>query len=88
MTCVSKPGGLICSTSRAHKLLYKAWNIGGQTIQQALLDGLFKANFYNKIDISNKHVLAAIGEKAGVMSKQEVRNFNADSPFADLPPDS
>jgi len=70
-----KPGGLICSTSRAHKLLYKAWKIGGQPTQQALLDALFKANFYNKIDISNKHVLAAIGEKAGVMSNQKILDY-------------
>jgi predicted DsbA family dithiol-disulfide isomerase len=70
-----KQGGLICSTFRAHKLLYKAWNIGGQTTQQALLDGLFKANFYDKIDISNKNILAAIGEKAGVLSKQEIVDY-------------
>ena len=63
--------GKLCSTFRAHKLLFKAWKVGGQKTQQAMLNGIFKAYFTDVADISDKGVLADIAEKAGVLGRKE-----------------
>ena len=68
----SKYNGKICSTLRAHRLLLKAWKLGGQNAQQNLLDGLFKAYFEETLDISNLDVLAVVAQEASIMNKPDV----------------
>jgi len=67
--------GKLCSTFRAHKLLFKAWKVGGQKTQQAMLSGIFKAYFTDVADISDKGVLADIAEKAGVLGRKEALKY-------------
>ena len=44
--------GIITQTTLAHRLLLKAWKLGGQQKQQALLTVLFKGYFEELADIS------------------------------------
>jgi len=67
--------GKLCSTVRAHRLLLKAWKLGGQNTQQKLLDGLFKASFEMSLEISNLDVLATIAQEAGIMNKQQALEY-------------
>jgi predicted DsbA family dithiol-disulfide isomerase len=77
--------GKICSTLRAHRLLLRAWKLGGQNTQQKLLDGLFKASFEEALDISNLDVLATIAQEAGVMNKPEALNYlNSDEDLQEV----
>jgi predicted DsbA family dithiol-disulfide isomerase len=67
--------GKLCSTFNAHRLLYRAWRLGGQKTQQALLDVIFKAYLGESAVISEKKVLADIAERAGVMGREQVSRF-------------
>lgn len=66
-------GGKFSQTTRAHRLLLKAWQSGGQVQQQRLLTLLFRAHFEQTEDIGNVEMLADRAEKSGLMSKEMVR---------------
>jgi predicted DsbA family dithiol-disulfide isomerase len=70
-----KIGGKLCSTTRAHRLLLKAWKVGGQSTQQTVLDAIFKAYFGELLDISNVDILATVAQDAGLMDKQEALEY-------------
>ncbi|KAI0687655.1 thioredoxin-like protein [Cytidiella melzeri] len=67
--------GLITQTTLAHRLLFKAWKLGGQTKQQALLVVLFKAYFEKSENIGDTHILAQAAVTADVLSKDEAIKF-------------
>jgi len=70
-----KLNGKMCSTTRAHRLLLKAWKVGGQNTQQNVLVALFKAYFNEVLDISNVDVLATVAQEAGLMNRQEALKY-------------
>ncbi|OBZ72640.1 Uncharacterized protein YwbO [Grifola frondosa] len=67
--------GTISQTTKAHRLSLKAWKLGGQHLQEALLDAIFKAYFEDGKNIGNCAVLSDLAEVAGVMSKDEAITF-------------
>lgn len=64
--------GIITQTTLAHRMLLKAWQIGGQASQQAFLTVLFKGYFENLANIGDTEVLANMAVDAKLMSKEEV----------------
>ena len=69
----SRPGGILVNTDRAHRLAYKAWKKGGQSLQQTVISNLFQALTIDHKDVSNIDVLSEIAEASCLMSKDEVR---------------
>lgn len=67
--------GIITQTTLAHRLLLKAWKLGGQQKQQALLTVLFKGYFEELVNIGDTDVLADAAVRAGLFSRDEVRLF-------------
>ncbi len=65
--------GIITQTTLAHRLLLKAWKLGGQAKQQALLTALFKGYFECLINIGDTDALADAAVTAKLMSREEVR---------------
>lgn len=67
--------GIITQTTLAHRLMLKAWKMGGQTKQQALLTTLFKVFFEELANIGDTNVLADAAVSADLMTKEEVGQF-------------
>ena len=65
--------GLITQTTKAHRLLLKAWRIGGQEKQLPLLHALFKGYFEEAQNMGDDAVLADAAAQTGVMPREEVR---------------
>ncbi|KAI0058638.1 thioredoxin-like protein [Artomyces pyxidatus] len=70
-------GGPMSVTTNAHRLMTKAYEMGGSSMQSALLPIIFKAYSEEELDISNDDVLAEAAEQAGIMSKSEALRFLA-----------
>lgn len=66
-------------TTRAHRLVQKAYQLGGQRLQVPVLCAIFKAHMEDGKDIADYDVLADLAESAGTMSKAEVRR--SDFPY-------
>ncbi|KAA1467566.1 thioredoxin-like protein [Dentipellis sp. KUC8613] len=64
--------GKIAQTTRAHRLMSKALEIGGSPLQLKLVRLLFKAYMEEEQDIADMGMLSEMAECAGVMSKDEV----------------
>ena len=64
--------GVITQTTLAHRLLAKAWHLGGQAKQLPLLEGLFKAYFEEGKNVGDIQVLAEVAASAGLLSEEEV----------------
>ncbi|KAF9475110.1 thioredoxin-like protein [Pholiota conissans] len=67
--------GVMSQTTRAHRLVQKAYKLGGQKLQVPLLCAVFKAHMEDAKDIADINVLAEIAESAGTMSKAEAIAF-------------
>jgi len=67
--------GQLSQTTRAHRLSAKAYIVGGQELQQALLQSYFKAYFEEGKDIGNLDLLGDLAQSAGIMTKDETINF-------------
>jgi predicted DsbA family dithiol-disulfide isomerase len=67
--------GVMTQTTLAHRLLLKAWKIGGQATQQALLTVIFKSYFEDLANIGDTNVLADMAVTANLMTKEEVRRY-------------
>ena len=65
--------GWLCQTIRAHRLLRKAYMLGGQELQEKVLEAIFYAYFTEGKNIADIHFLGELAEEAGVFSKDEVR---------------
>jgi predicted DsbA family dithiol-disulfide isomerase len=71
--------GILVNTDRAHRLAYRAWKKGGQSLQQTVISNLFKALTIEHKDISNVNILSEIAEASCLMSKDEaVTYINSD----------
>ncbi|KAI0255123.1 thioredoxin-like protein [Lactifluus subvellereus] len=76
-------GGPVSLTISAHRLIAKAYEIGGPAAQAALMTPIFRAYQENELDISDPEVLADAAEQAGIMSRVEVLSFlNSDECLA------
>ena len=64
--------GKVSQTTRAHRLTMKAMQVGGSSVQQALVRLIFKAYMEEEQDIADIGNLSEMAECAGVMSKNEV----------------
>jgi len=67
--------GLLSQSTRAHRLSVKAYQVGGQEMQQAVLLAYFKAYFHEGNDIGNLDVLGDIAQNAGLMGKEQTIDF-------------
>jgi hypothetical protein len=59
-------------TVNAHRLVSKAYEIGGSAVQSTLLTLIFRAYYEDDLDINDHQVLADAAEEAGVMSNIKV----------------
>lgn len=67
--------GPITQTTLAHRLLLKAWRIGGQRLQLPLLNYMFKGYFAEGLNVADEEILAKAAAENGVMTEAEVRFF-------------
>lgn len=67
--------GQLSQSTRAHRLSVKAYRVGGQDMQQAVLQTYFKVYFHEGKDIGNMDILGDIAQSVGLMSKAETINF-------------
>ncbi|TFY73955.1 hypothetical protein EWM64_g10057 [Hericium alpestre] len=67
--------GKIAQTTRAHRLMNKALQIGGSPKQLELVRLLFKAYMEEEQDIADMAMLSEMAECAGVMSKDDAIKF-------------
>lgn len=68
-------GGVITQTTKAHRLLLKAWKLGGQNTQLPLLHALFKAYFEDGKNMGDSQSLAELAAATGLMSHEEAITF-------------
>ncbi|KAI0326619.1 thioredoxin-like protein [Cubamyces sp. BRFM 1775] len=67
--------GWLCQTIRAHRLLRKAYMVGGQELQEKVLEAIFYAYFTEGKNIADIHFLGELAEDTGVFSKDEAVEF-------------
>ncbi|KAI9057267.1 thioredoxin-like protein [Trametes sanguinea] len=67
--------GWVCQTIRAHRLLRKAFTLGGQELQEKLLDALFFAYFTEGKNIADIHFLAELADGVGLLTKDQAIEF-------------
>jgi len=64
---------MIGHTINAHRLCYKAAQIGGQDSQLKIITAIFYTSMVDAKDISDIKVLAEVAESVGIMTEDEVR---------------
>ena len=69
---VSSFSGPVSLTIPAHRLMTKAYEIGGPAAQCSLITPIFRAYYEDDLDISDPDVLADAAEQVGIMTKAEV----------------
>ncbi|THH31448.1 hypothetical protein EUX98_g2740 [Antrodiella citrinella] len=67
--------GDIAQTTIAHRLLLKAWQLGGQRLQLPLLNYMFKAYFADGVNMADEEVLAKAAAEHTIMSEEEALAF-------------
>jgi len=67
--------GQLSQSTRAHRLAVKAYNVGGQEMQQAVIQAYFKAYFNEGRDIGNLDLLGEIAQNAGLMGMAQTIDF-------------
>ncbi|KAI0707418.1 thioredoxin-like protein [Earliella scabrosa] len=67
--------GWVCQTIRAHRLSRKAFELGGQELQEKFLEAIFYAYFTKGRNISDFDTLAELAEEVGVLSKDQAVEF-------------
>jgi predicted DsbA family dithiol-disulfide isomerase len=67
--------GPACITLNAHRLVSKAYEIGGTATQSTLITHIFRAYCEDDLDIYDSEVLADVAEESGMMSKAEALSF-------------
>jgi hypothetical protein len=68
---VSSFGGPVSLTISAHRLVAKAYEIGGPAAQAAVITPIFRAYHEDELDISDPEVLADAAQQADLMSSRE-----------------
>ncbi|KAN0092810.1 Thioredoxin-like fold [Tylopilus felleus] len=66
---------VVCRSTQAHRLSVKAYQIGGQTMQQGLISLIFDAYFARGQDISSESFLADAAVKVGLMNRERAVQF-------------
>lgn len=66
--------GLVGHTTSAHRLCFKAAQVGGQELQLKLIAAIFDAHMVRDKDTSDVNVLADIADSVGVFTRDEVRS--------------
>lgn len=64
--------GIVCRSIQAHRLSVKAYQVGGQEMQQQLNSLIFDACFAKGEDISRDNFLADVAVKVGLMNRERV----------------
>ncbi|KAI0635810.1 thioredoxin-like protein [Trametes polyzona] len=67
--------GELCQTIRPHRLLRKAYALGGQELQEKFLDALFYAYFTEGKNIADYDYLSELAESSGVLNKDQALEF-------------
>jgi predicted DsbA family dithiol-disulfide isomerase len=67
--------GRLSQTTRAHRLAMKAYAVGGEETQQALIRAYFDAYFTEGKDIGDVELLGDLAAKVGFMTKAEAMAF-------------
>ena len=62
-------------TIRAHRLSRKAFELGGQEMQEKYMDAIFHAYFTEGKNVGDYEILGELAEQAGIMSKEKVRRL-------------
>ena len=76
-------GGPLSDSTKAHRLMAKAWELQGAEGQDSIARQIFKAYNEDELDIGDDDVLSDIAEEAGLMTKETVRSCQRDrSPCA------
>lgn len=70
--CASRKCGPIRSTMRAHRLMLRAYALGGAASQTTMLRRLFKAYSENEQDIGDINTLAELAQDVQLMTFDEV----------------
>jgi len=70
-----REGGILTNTDNAHRLAYRAWKKGGQSLQQTVISNLFQALIIDGKDVSNINILSEISEASCLMSKNETITY-------------
>jgi len=79
---IAKDGQLSQST-RAHRLAVKAYKVGGQDMQQLVIQTYFEAYFGEGKDIGNLDLLGDIAQSVGLMDKAEAISFLRSNELSD-----
>ncbi|KAF7319562.1 DSBA domain-containing protein [Mycena chlorophos] len=64
-------GGNLRQTIESHRLIEKAWLVGGEPKQRAIVEELFAGYFENEKDVGDYDFLAECAAKAGVFASKE-----------------
>jgi predicted DsbA family dithiol-disulfide isomerase len=66
---------IVCVTTQAHRLSAKAYQTGGQGVQNRFNAFIFDACLVKGVDISNEDVLVDAAVNIGLMNKEEATEF-------------
>ncbi|EJU05095.1 thioredoxin-like protein [Dacryopinax primogenitus] len=70
-----KYDGTVSQTTKSHRILTKAYQLGGQEAQQKLLQLIFKGFFEQNRNVGDDDFLAQCADQAGFMSAAEATKF-------------
>ncbi|KAJ7151402.1 DSBA-like thioredoxin domain-containing protein [Mycena crocata] len=76
-------GGSIRQTTDSHRLIEKAYLIGGEEKQRVVVEALFAGYFEQEKDVGDHDFLAECAVKAGVFTKDEALTFLAGTELKD-----
>ncbi|KAJ7764581.1 thioredoxin-like protein [Mycena maculata] len=76
-------GGSIRQTTDSHRLIEKAYQVGGQAKQRAVVEALFAGYFEHEKDVGDHAFLAECAADAGVLAKEDALAFLAGNELKD-----
>ncbi|KAJ7056903.1 thioredoxin-like protein, partial [Mycena amicta] len=77
-------GGSIRQTTQSHRLIEKAYLVGGESKQRAIVEAIFAGYFENERDVGDHDFLSDCAVKAGVLgAKEEALAFLATDELKD-----
>ncbi|KAJ6590946.1 thioredoxin-like protein [Mycena vulgaris] len=76
-------GGTIRQTTDSHRLIEKAYQVGGEAKQRAVVEALFAGYFEHEKDVGDHEFLAECAVNAGVFTKDEALTFLASTELKD-----
>ncbi|KAJ7764579.1 thioredoxin-like protein [Mycena maculata] len=76
-------GGSMRQTTDSHRLIEKAYQVGGQAKQRAVVEALFAGYFEHEKDVGDHAFLAECAANAGVLTKEDALVFLASNELKD-----